>query len=576
MKFETLKLLRHSWRLIAPYWKSEEKYKAFGLLAAILVLTLANIGLTVRLTYWSQAFYNALEVKNYQQFLNQIKVFFIIIVIFVPVVIANSALTSWLQFRWRQWMTDHFMNEWVKKNTYYHVMVQKDHPDNPDQRISQDLDLFPSLSLGLFLSFFEQIVTLFSFAIILWTISTGIPLKIGAHTFHIQGYLLWAAFLYAFVGTLIVVRVGQPLIKLNFMQQHYEANFRYGLIRVQDKREEIAMFGGIKPEMRNLKDAFANITNNYYAIIWRSVYINFCYVSFVNISQIIPILAVAPMYFGGVIMLGVVIQVLRSFEQVRTAFSVIASNFSTIASWRASANRLLELDGAMSRAKANIIHNKISIQASKNAIKVRELDLYKPNNEELLENINFEIKSGEKIWLRGGSGIGKSTIIRAIRGLWVYGNGKINLPEHVFYIPQRPYMPLGTLREAMLYPLDVFDIKVKDEELVDILKLFKLDDLTNSLDEKRDWSTTLSLGEQQRVSFIRILINKPKYIIMDEPTSSLNIELEKIAFETLLNRLKDSTVVTIGHSETLKKFHERVINVEQWITKSNAEHLALS
>lgn len=564
MSSETLKLLKQSWKFIIPYWKSSERNKALGILVLILLLTLANIGLSVKLSYWYQAFYTALEKRDYAGFIKQIQVFFLLIVIFVPVLISNSLLTNFLQFSWRKWLTDRFLYNWTNNNTYYHVMMHKEKVDNPDQRISEDLGYLSSLSLGLFLSFFKEIITLFSFAFILWTLSSDIPIKLFGYTFKIQGYLVWAAFLYAMFGTFVVVKVGQPLIKLNFMQQHYEANFRYSLIRLQEKREEIAVFGGLKPEVKNLKDAFEHIKNNYYAIITKNVHIGLCYVSFINISQIIPIVAAAPMYFAGLITLGVVMQVLSAFTQVRESFSIVADNFATIAAWRASTKRLLELVDHINLAENEVKNNAIHFKNSQDSISFKKLNLYKPDHNHILNNVNFSVKQGDKVMLMGGSGSGKSTIIRALRGLWTYGDGTIEMPKDIFYVPQRPYMPISTLKEATIYPALPSDYGSSDAHIISLLKLFKLEHLEEHLGEKQDWSTILSLGEQQRISFIRILINKPEWIVMDEPTSSLNSALEKLLFETVLKTLKTVTLITVGHSETLKKFHEKIIDVEQW------------
>jgi len=447
---------------------------------------------------------------------------------------------------------------------YYRVLVDNKDLDNPDQRISQDLDFFSSLSLGLFLSFFQEIVTLLSFAVVLWNISSDFPLQILGSSFKVPGYLLWVAFIYAAIGTGIIIKVGKPLIDLNFVQQHYEANFRYSLIRLQEKKEEIAIFGGVKPEMKTLTDAFSFIRQNYYAIVVRNIYIKLCYVPFINMSQLIPVVAAAPLYFSGVIMLGTVMQVARSFEQVRDSFSVIATNFSTIASWRASALRLLQFDHCLKNSEQNLLHYNIDIAHKGHNIEVKNLELHKPNNAGILKGLNFSIKERERVALVGSSGVGKSTIIRALRGIWMYGEGKINIPNNVFFVPQRPYMPLSTLREAIVYPQLLSEHGVENKELIELMQLFRLKHLISDLDEVKNWSGALSLGEQQRISFIRILINKPKYIVMDEPTSSLNTKLEALVFKTLLERLKDSTVVTITHSETLKKYHQRSIDVEKW------------
>jgi len=564
MSSETLKLFKESWKFIVPYWKSAEKTKALSILTLILLLTLAYIGLSVKLAYWTQAFYTALEKRDYPEFIKQIKVFFLLIVIFIPISTSNTLLTNFLKFSWRKWVTDRFLYNWTNNNTYYHAMLHKERVDNPDQRISQDLDILSSLSLDLFLTFFKEIITLFSFSFILWTVSSDIPLKIFGHTFKIQGYLLWIAFFYSMLGTAVIMKVGQPLINLNFMQQHYEANFRYSLIRLQEKREEIAVFGGIKPEIKNLKDAFEYIKDNYYEIIRRNFYIGLCYSSFINVSQIIPIVAAAPMYFAGIVTLGVVMQVLRAFEEVRDSFSIIANNFTTIAYWRASTKRLLQLVDHINLAESEIENNAISFKKSTDHINFKNITIEKPSHALILRDVNFSIKRSEKVLITGGSGSGKSTLIRASRGLWTYGNGKIELPENIFYVPQRPYMPISTLKEAMIYPLLSSDHKNDDKYLISLLKLFKLGHLEEYLDERADWSTILSLGEQQRISFIRILINKPEWIVMDEPTSSLDPKLEKLLFETLLSTLKTVTLVTVGHSESLRRFHEKVIDVEQW------------
>ena len=564
MRSETIRLFKKSWSFIIPFWKSEEKYKALGMLALVVGLVLFNIGLSVRLAYWSKDFYNALEKKNYVDFIYQIKVFLVLLSILIPVVLTHVVLTGFLTFRWRQWMTNKFLQNWTESDTYYHVMLHVDKVDNPDQRISQDINMLCNQTIGLFLSFLREIVTLFSFAFVLWTASTSIPLKIFGYSLNIQGYLVWVAFLYAAFGTWLIVKVGQPLIQLDFMQEHYEANFRYSLIRLQEKREEIALFQGTQPEIKNLHDAFSFIRENYYNIILRNAYISLSLSCFVNLSQLIPIIAAAPMYFAGIVTLGVVMQVLSSFEKVRDSFSVIATNFTTIAAWRAATKRLLQLVQHMELADQDVADSRIKFSGNNDYIKLTNLSLKKPNSRPMLKGVNFSVGENDRTLLMGSSGIGKSTIIRAMKGLWTYGSGKIEQPGDVFYVPQRPYMPIATLRESLIYPILATGYKSDDNQLIELLNLFKLSHLIEHLGERRDWSTTLSLGEQQRISFIRILLNKPKWIVMDEPTSSLNKDLEELLFKTLLSRIKDITMLTVGHSETLKKHHKKVIDVEKW------------
>jgi vitamin B12/bleomycin/antimicrobial peptide transport system ATP-binding/permease protein len=564
MKSETVRLFKKSWKFIIPFWKSEETYKAIGMLALIVLLVLCNIALSVRLAYWSKDFYNALENKSYVDFIYQIKVFLVLLSILIPVVLTHIVLTGFLTFRWREWMTNKFLKNWTENDTYYHVMLHVDKVDNPDQRISQDISVLCTQTIGLFLSFLREIVTLFSFAFVLWTVSSSIPLKIFGHSFNIQGYLVWVAFIYSVFGTGIIIKIGKPLIQLDFMQEHYEANFRYSLIRLQEKREEVALFQGTQPEIKNLHDAFDFIRKNYYDLIKRNAYITLSLSCFGNLSQLIPIIAAAPMYFAGIVTLGVVMQVLSSFEKVRDSFSVIANNFTTIASWRAATKRLLQLVQHMELADQDVADSHIKFSNNNNNIKFTNLSLKKPNSRPMLKGINFSVGEHERILLMGNSGVGKSTIVRAMKGLWTYGSGKIEQPGNVFYVPQRPYMPVATLHDSLIYPILPSKYKSEDSQLIELLDLFKLSHLTEHLGERKDWSTTLSLGEQQRISFIRILLNKPKWVVMDEPTSSLNKDLEEMLFNTLLSRIKDITMLTVGHSETLKKHHKKVIDVEKW------------
>jgi vitamin B12/bleomycin/antimicrobial peptide transport system ATP-binding/permease protein len=560
--------IKKIWKLIVPYWRSEEKFKAWALLFFVMGLSLSNVWLLIRLNQFTRDVYNAFERKSYIELLHQIYIFIILIIVFVVVHSGKNIITGFLQFSWRRWLTTNFLARWSKDNRYYHVMLKRGHVDNPDQRISQDLRFLAFLSLDLFLIFLLEVVSLVSFAVILWKISANLPLQILGHQYHIKGYLLWIALIYSGIGTYLAVKIGKPLINLDFINEKYEADFRFSLIRLQEKREEAALYNGTQTEIGYLRDAFNNIQENFYAILVRTFYMNVYRAFYINLDQLIPLFSVSPMYFSGIVTLGVVMQVVSAFGHIMNSLAVIVNNFTNIASWRASVRRLLEFTDCMDESEYEALTNKIKIKTFREKINISDVSLYTPDNREILKNINFFLDKGDRVLLVGESGIGKSTIIRALAGLWTHGEGGVIIPkEKIFFVPQRPYMPITTLRQAILYPEQNLETKVLDSKIEKLLHDFKLGYLAFQLGDNKDWGSALSLGEQQRVSFIRILLHKPEWLIMDEPTSSLNDKLQELSFNLLFSNLKNPTILTVGHTKELRKFHTKIINVENWVVE---------
>jgi putative ATP-binding cassette transporter len=553
------------WRLITPFWQSEQKLKAWSMLLIILISNLLIVYGFVEINRWNNKLYSALQNGNQHEFFKQALIFIPIVFALVAVFNINDYFKSILSFTWRKWLTEYFSYKWLKNNNFYRVMQLTQTPDNPDQRISEDLKNFAFSSLELFLVFFKETINLISFSVILWNLSSSINLKnIIGIDIDISGYLVWIALIYAIVGTYITILIGKPLVHLDYTREKYEANFRYSLVRIREKREEIALHKEINPEIHNLKNCFDNIKANFYSIVVRTFYLDIWRNLFYHLDTIFPLLVAAPMFFIGIFTLGTLMQVVDAFKQVKISLSVIVKSFTIISAWLATSQRLIQLEQHLDHAKIRHKQSKILVTISNGKKLICEnLTITTPSDKVLIKDISFEINLNDKVLITGKSGVGKSTLVRILAGLWPYGYGQVILPsEPIFFVPQKSYMPISTLKNALIYPSE---IKTKDEEIIKLLELLKLDHLTQSLHIKHDWGMILSPGEQQRIAIIRLLIHRPKWVIMDEPTSSLDDDLQEIVFKLLSDYLKDSAIVTLAHTKELKKYHNKQININKFI-----------
>lgn len=580
------------WKIITPFWKSEQKYKAWAMLIAILIVNALIVYGMVELNKWSNNLFNTIQEKNLQEFYRQLSIFVPIVIAIVIIFNINDYLVAILKFNWRQWMTTQLSDKWLYNNNFYRVMQLRHHPDNPDQRISEDLASFTTNALSLFIILFKETLSVVSFGVVLWNLSSPINLHIFGNDINIQGTLLWIALLYCITGTIITIFIGKPLVPLDFAQEKYEANFRYSLIRIREKREEIALYKGSNTEVKSLKECFNLIRNNYINIVYRTIYLDIWRNLYINLDTVFPYIIASPMYFSGAITLGAFMQISGAFGSVEKSLSAIVYNFTAITAWIATSRRLLQLEQHLEDAKLAHKHSKVVLTHTNGKTLIcEELSLFKPDNSPLLLGIDFRVEQGDKIMITGPSGIGKSTLIRAIAGLWPYGSGSITLPKaEIFFVPQKPYLPIDTLYNAIIYPecdLDRDpDLRQDDnrgrqddnrgrqddnmryqgddtghrDDVCKFLDLLELTHLIKDLDINQDWSMALSLGEQQRIAILRLLIHKPEWIIMDEPTSSLDKSLQNKCFELLSKYLKNSTIITVAHDIDLNKYHSRVIS----------------
>jgi|SRR5450830_372764 len=548
---------RVTWQLIKPFWVSEEKWKAGGLLLAIIALTLGAVYLNVLFNTWNRDFYNALENKDYVQFKAQLWRFSYLAFIFIAVAIYKIYLRQALEIQWRTWMTKQYMEKWLSHQAYYRI-EQTQASDNPDQRIAEDLSNLTSGTLALSLDLLSSVVSLVSFVGILWAVSGPLTFLLSGHQITIPGYMVWFAVAYAAIGSWLVWKSGKPLIQQNYNQQHFEADFRFGLIRIREYSEAVALYAGEAEEKLQLQSRFEKIRLNWWAIMRTTKRLNVASTFYAQFAIIFPMLVGAPRYFSGAITLGGLTQISSAFGQVQDALSWFVNAFTTLATWKASVNRLASFNASIIASETQAQNASLTVSRTASAdIKLNNLTLHLPNTEArpLLEHASLKITPGQRVLLSGPSGSGKSTLFRAIAGIWPYGSGSIELPAtaHLLFLPQRTYLPIGTLHAAIAYPSAA---ESYSEALIsEYLNIFKLEYLSDKLKQEENWGQRLSTGEQQRLAFIRLLLIKPDIVFLDEATSAVDEDMEALLYSLLVKELPDSTILSIAHRSSVAKFH---------------------
>ncbi len=567
------------WALLKPYWFAEDKdtLRFFGLrftasekligrtlLITIIVLTLGLVYLNVQFNSWYNDFYNALQDKKQAEFFKQMLKFCVLASSYIVVAVYAFYLNQMLQIRWRRWMTDRYLQEWLSQRTYYRMQLTGKQTDNPDQRISEDMKLFVDDSLSLSLGFLNAAVTLVSFVGILWVLSGALTVPLAGRSFEIPGYMVWVALVYAIVGTWMTHKLGKPLILLNFNQQRFEADFRFNLVRFRENTEGVALYRGEPGELQSFRERFSHVVGNWWALMKRQKILNFFTIGYNQIAVIFPFLVGAPRYFSGAIPLGGLIQISNAFGQVQGALSWFIGAYSTFASWKATVDRLTGFHTAVVTAQKQQRENPgVAVeQGEGSALQLDQVDLGLPTGRTLLSKADIEIPEGARVLVRGPSGAGKTTLFRAIAGIWPFGGGRVRLPKsfHGLFLPQRPYFPLGTLQAAASYPAapDAFS----EEQVREALTAVGLAGLTARMQEEANWSMQLSGGEQQRVAFARALLHKPNWLFMDEATSALDEPAQAALLRLLQERLPDTTVVSIAHRPAVAEHHDRTLEIE--------------
>jgi putative ATP-binding cassette transporter len=548
------------WRIAVPYFRSEDKWAGRGLLAAVIAIELALVGIDVLINQWQNRFFNALQERNWDSFVREIGIFTILAFCAIGLAVYQLYLNQWLQIRWRRWMTTKYLGEWLHDANHYRMQLQGDAADNPDQRITDDVKLFVERTLDIGVGLLSSVVTLASFVVILWGLSAAAPLHIFGNEFAIPGYLVWGALIYAIFGTALTQWIGSPLVNLDFQQQRFEADFRFNLVRVRENAEQIALLQGESAERQRLSERFGRVVDNWYGIMSRTKRLTAFTTSYTQAAIIFPYILVSPAYFANKIQLGGLQQTASAFDSVRRALSFFVSIYRTMAEWRAVVARLDGFEMAIASAAKLATHpDSIAVVSStgSDAIDLRQLLVRLPNGAPLVSAESFSLRNNERVLVTGPSGAGKSTLFRAIAGVWPFGTGSIAIPAKatLMMLPQRPYFPVGSLQAAIVYPAEPGAFG--SDRVRDVLIAVGLPQLASKLDEEAHWNRTLSLGEQQRLGIARALLHAPRYLFLDEATASLDETSEAALYRLLEEKLPATTLVSIGHRSTLEAFHQR-------------------
>ena len=546
------------WQLARPYWRSSERREAWLLLAAIIALTLFLVFMEVQFNRWNREFYDSLQERQFDTFKRLLAEFCGLAAIFIVAAAYTNYLTAQLQMRWRIWLTREYLGEWFDRQTYYRLGLESRGTDNPDQRIAEDIRLFTDRTLNLSLGVLSAVVTLVSFVGILWVVSG--PLELGGVT--IPAYMVWVALAYAIVGSLITYLVGRRLIPLNFEKERVEADLRFGLVRLRENAEGVALYRGEAVESRGLLERIERVRLNWAALIQRTKHLQFMTATYQQIAIVFPFIVAAPRYFSGAISLGQLTQISSAFGQVQGALSFFVTNFAGaggLAAWKASVDRLLSFHTALEAtrtAQATATAVRVADSASEQ-ISAHDLEIALPDARVVIAGANFTLARGERVLLAGPSGSGKSTLFRTLAGIWPYARGRIVVPQdaQLMFLPQRPYLPIGSLRDALAYPAP--PERFAEAEYLETLERVRLEQFAAALATAANWSQAMSPGEQQRLAIARALLHRPQWLFLDEATASLDEATEAHVYHTLLAALPDSAIVSIAHRRAVADYHGR-------------------
>lgn len=553
-------LLAKLWRLAVPYFRSSERRRAFVLLGLIVALTLGTVVLSAAITYWYRGFYNALQSYNKALIWHEVGVFAVLATIWVIVNVFQQYLMQVLQNRWRRWLTATYVHRWMTRHTYYRMQIAGSAVDNPDQRIAQDLEFFTAQTLQLPLGLLNSLASIVVFGFVLWNLSEPVTV-FGT---HVPGYLVWVNVAYALIGTLAVIWIGRPLFWLNNIYQRAQGDFRYSLARVRENSESIATSRGHGATARQLIERFRPVFDIFHRRIRRNIGVNGFSFSFNQAAVLIPVIAVLPAFLDKEIKLGGVMAVLSAFGNIQQAFAYLVDNFTSngsgylsLTEWIAVTDRLDELRGASEthRPKGDAIRIQ---RRPREALAIRDLNLQLPGGQPLMRRLDLEIGPAERILITGRTGVGKSTLLRVLAGIWPYGSGEIDVPDaSLCFIPQRAYLPEGRLVDAIAYPHRHID----RAELDHWLEVCGLAHLRGQANEYAAWDKRLSLGELQRVAFVRLFMTRARWNLLDEITSSLDEDLEYDLYDRLITALPDATIISVAHRSTLRAFHDKELHL---------------
>ena len=559
---ETKEFIKDLWLLTKSYWQSEERNKAFMLLIAIVALTLGIVYMLVLLNQWNNSFYSALQNYETDKLFDELIHFSWLAAIYIILSVYSYVLQQTLILNWRRWMTNRFIDIWLKNRTYYHLQMFGKDTDNPDQRISEDVRLFVEMTLSFAIGILKAFCTFASFAFVLYKLSGSLEFTFMGREWSIDGYMFWAALVYSVIGTWVTHLVGKKLVQLNFVQQRYEADFRFSMIRLRENAENIAFYRGEQQESGVFKERFTLLLDNFWRLVTKHKQLIWLNSGYSQIAIIFPFVVAMNRYLSKEITLGGLMQVANAFGSVQTSLSYFIDVYASLAQWKAVVLRLTYFGRHMHEVSSEADRFHVDRFVTAEVVSADGLQVNLPDGTPLLKKISFTLEPGQNVLIRGVSGSGKSTLLRAISGIWPFVEGRISLPDtkDLMFIPQRPYLPLGTLRNALLYPGTKM---ISDEHLLKLMEQCEIGYLSDKLDVVGDWSHVLSIGEQQRLAFVRAHVQQPLWLFLDEATSALDETTEAKMYMELGRSLPNTTVVSIGHRSTLNKYHQKALNINR-------------
>jgi putative ATP-binding cassette transporter len=577
--------IKDAWRLSRPYYgpESEERWSARGLLVLYAALKFSNVGINVVFSFWNNAWFTAMQEKDWSTFINLLLLgkrlksgsympgFCAFAALAITMAVLRIYTAQLLQIRWRRWLTTRLITRWLSDRAYYRISLASGpkmsatYTDNPDQRIAEDVRDFIGDAVGstagvlsLTVDLLATIISLVSFMAILW----GLSGSFTVFGINIPGYLVWVALIYSVAGTWLTHLIGRKLVPLSFRRQRVEADFRFALVRVRENTEGIALYGGEAEEKRGLVERFAVLATNWRALMNRQAYLNILTNFYGQIASVFPFVVASPAYFAGKIPLGALTQTAQSFGEVQGAMSWFVDSYGTLASWRATVERLTSFYRAIEAARADAFHGVHAEAQTGSGYALHNATIALPDGQVLLDHTDVALTPGRPILISGRSGAGKSTLFRAFAGIWPFGSGGVQRPGGTsLFLPQRPYIPLGTLRHAVAYPAKTEAFS--DAQIREALSDAGLGHLLERLDEEDAWSQRLSGGEQQRLALARALLAKPDWLFLDEATASLDPESEAALYVAIRRKLPGTTVVSIAHRPALADYHDRHLIVER-------------
>ena len=562
--------------MLKSYWGCKDSIKSWILLVVIISLTGGSVYIATSINSWYKEFWDTIQNYDIDGFKHQLIIFAILASIHVIVSVYNAYLKSCLAINWRTWLTGKTMTRWLESDNYYKLQLADKNTDNPDQRIAEDLNMFVSSTIVLIIGTATDLAMMISFGVVLWQLSSAVDITIMGMSIHLpDGYMCYLALLYAILGTALTFYLGKPLVKLNFRQQRYEADFRFSLIRVRENSESIALYKGEEEENKYLRQSFSDLVANYIKLIVCTKRLGFLTLGYSQTAVIFPMLISAPLYFAKIITMGSIMQISSAFGRVQDSLSTLVSNFTSWASWKSVVDRLALFYLSMEEVEKLRC---IAIEKNATKLEVRDLQIKSPRDKLLLDHVNLDLSSGESLLIRGASGCGKSTLIKALAGIWPYTQGQVRYLNEakVLFLSQKPYLPQGSLRLAASYP----SAPIEDGRTEQFFRLVGLEHLIPHLDEVDTWSHILSLGEQQRVAIVRALLNQPDMLFLDEASSAMDEQSESLVYDLLNQYLPQCIMISVGHRSTLIAKHKLVLTYQNdakyTIEPSNQDSIKLS